>query len=133
MQWEGGVATTEAVDQVVLVGGDGAFSGIGAVQVRWNELESDAGVPHDLFEASWALVVDHLKARRETTAVELIVEGRVSAKKFVLTARFEWICDNGITVIVVEDHVVFAAATGSDGESTGLVRGDLAGDFGGLQ
>ena len=91
MQREGGVAAAEASDQVILVGGDGSFRSIGAVQVRWNELESDAGVPHDLFEASWALVVDHLKARRETTAGEVIVEGRVSAKEFVLAAGFEWL------------------------------------------
>ena len=41
--------------------------------------------------------------------------------------------NDGITVIVVEDHEVFAAATGSDGETTCLVRGDISGDFDGLQ
>ena len=51
----------------------------------------------------------------------------------MLAARFEWLCDDGITVIVVEDHEVFAAATGSDGETTCLVCGDLAGDFDGIQ
>ena len=35
--------------------------------------------------------------------------------------------------MVAEDHEVFAAATGSDGEMTCLVRGDLSGDFDGLQ
>ena len=35
--------------------------------------------------------------------------------------------------MVVEDHEVFAAATRSDGETTGLVRGDLSGDSDGLQ
>ena len=35
--------------------------------------------------------------------------------------------------MVVEDHEVFSAATGSDGETTCLVRGDLAGYFDGLQ
>ena len=74
---------------MVLVGGDGAFSGIGAVQVQWKKLESDAGVSHDLFEAGLALVFGHFKARRETTVVEVIVEGRVSAKEFVLAAGFE--------------------------------------------
>ena len=50
-----------------------------------------------------------------------------------LAAQFEWLCNDGINVIVVEDHEVFAAATESDGETTRLVRGDLAGDFDGLQ
>ena len=35
--------------------------------------------------------------------------------------------------MVVEDYAVFAAATGSDGETTCLVRRHLAGDFNGLQ
>ena len=33
---------------MVLVGGDGVLRSIGAVQVRWNELERDAGILHDL-------------------------------------------------------------------------------------
>ena len=51
----------------------------------------------------------------------------------MIAAQFEWLCDDGITIIVVEGHEVFAAATGSDGETTGFVRGDLASDFDGLQ
>ena len=86
MQQEGGVVATEASNQVVLVGGNGAFGGIGAVQVRRNELKSCAGVLNDIFEAGWALVVEHLKARRETTVGEVGVEGGVSANKFVLVA-----------------------------------------------
>ena len=114
---------------MVLVGDDGMFSGIGAVQVRRNKLESDADVLHDLFEAGWALVVEHLKARRETTGGEVSVEGGVRANEFVLAARFEWLCDDDITFIIVEDHEVFAAATGSDRETTGFVYGDISGDF----
>ena len=125
MQREEEVADAEAKYQVVLLGGDGEFSGIGAVQVWRNELESDAGVLHDL--------VEHLKERRKTTVGEVSVEGGVRANKFVLAARVEWLCNDGITIIVVEDHEVFAAATGSDGETTCLVRGDLAGDSNGLQ
>ena len=53
--------------------------------------------------------------------------------KFVLAERFEWLCNDGITVIAVEDNEVFSAATRSDGERTCLVRGYLAGDFNGLQ
>ena len=133
MQREGGVAAAEEINHVVLVGDDGVFRGIGAVQVQWNELQSDSGVLHDLFEAGWALVVKHLKDRRKTTVREVSVEVRVRANKFVLAAQFDWLCDDGITVIVVEDHDVFAAATGSDEETTCLVCGYLAGDFDGLQ
>ena len=44
MQGEVGVATTEAGDEVILVVFDGAFGGIGAMKVRRNELEIDAGI-----------------------------------------------------------------------------------------
>ena len=56
-------------------------------------MESDASVAHDLFEAGWALVVEHLKARFETTVEEVSVEGVVRANKLVLAARFEWLCE----------------------------------------
>ena len=127
------VAASGDSNQVVLVGGNGAFHNIGAVQVRRNELKSDAGVYHDLFEAGWAVVVEHLKARRETTVGEVSMEVGIRADKFVLAARFEWLYNDGITVVVVEDHEVFSAATGCDGETTCLVRGYLAGNFDGIQ
>ena len=79
MQREVGVEAAEARDKVLLVSGDGAFSGIGEVQVRRNELESDSGVLHNLFEAGWELVVDHFKARHETTIGEVSVEGGLCA------------------------------------------------------
>ena len=88
MQRKGGVAAAEDRDEVVLVGGDGAFRGIGAVQVRRNELEGDAGVSHNFFEAGWALVAEHLQVRRKTTVGEVSVEGGLRANKFVLAALF---------------------------------------------
>ena len=133
MQREGGVAAAEDSNEVVLVGRDGMLRSVGAVHVRRNELESDSGVLHDLFEAVWALVVKHLKVRLKPTVGEVSVDGGVCTNYFVLTARFEGICNDGITVIVVENHEVFAAANGSDGETTCLVCGDLAGDFDGHQ
>ena len=36
IQWEVRVATTEAGDEVIIVGLDGAFSGVGAMKVRTN-------------------------------------------------------------------------------------------------
>ena len=51
----------------------------------------------------------------------------------MLAVQFEGLCDDGITVIVVENHEVIAAATGRERETTCLVCGDLAGDFDGIQ
>ena len=91
MQWEVRVAAAESSNLMVLVGGDGAFSGIGTVQVRKNELESDVGISHDIFEAGWALFVEHFKEMRDTTVGEVSVEGGLIANKFVLAALFEWL------------------------------------------
>ena len=44
MQGGVGVAAAEARDEVAFVGLDGAFGGVGAMQVRSNELEIDAGI-----------------------------------------------------------------------------------------
>ena len=44
MQGELGLANTEAGDEVILVGLDGVFGGVGAIQVWRKELEIDAGI-----------------------------------------------------------------------------------------
>ena len=49
MQGGVGVATTEAGNEVILVGLDGAFGGVGAMKVWRNELELDAGIAQKLF------------------------------------------------------------------------------------
>ena len=49
MQGGFGVATTEAGDKLILIGLDGAFGGVGAMQVQKNELEIDAGIAQKLF------------------------------------------------------------------------------------
>ena len=49
MQGGVGVPTTEAGDEVILVGLDGAFGGVCAMQVRRNELEIDTGIAQKLF------------------------------------------------------------------------------------
>ena len=49
MQGEVGVSATEAGNEVILVGLDGAFGDVGVIQVRRNELEIDAGIAQKLF------------------------------------------------------------------------------------
>ena len=49
MQVEVMVATAKAGDEVILVGLDGAFDGVCAMQVQSNELEIDAGIVKKLF------------------------------------------------------------------------------------
>ena len=49
MQGKVRVATSEAGNEVILVGLDGAFGGVCAMQVRRNELENDTGIAQKLF------------------------------------------------------------------------------------
>ena len=49
IQGKVGVATTGADDEVIIVGLDGTFGGVGAMKVRRNELELDAGIEQKLF------------------------------------------------------------------------------------
>ena len=49
IQGEVEVATTEAGDDVILVGLDGSFGGVGVMQVWRNELEINAGIAQKLF------------------------------------------------------------------------------------
>ena len=57
MQGEVGVAVTEAGDEVILVGLDGAFCGVGAMKVWGNELEPYAGIAQKKFQAAGAFIV----------------------------------------------------------------------------
>ena len=49
MQGEVRDATTESGDELILVGLDGAFGGVGVMQVRRNKLEIDAAIAQKLF------------------------------------------------------------------------------------
>ena len=49
MQGEVGVATTEDGNEVILVGLDGAFGGVGAMKVQRNKLELHNGIVQNLF------------------------------------------------------------------------------------
>ena len=117
---------------MVLVGLDGALGGIGAMKVRGNKLKINSLVVHQFFEASRALIVQHLGEWAETAVTQMGVQGGVGADEFMLAARLEGFGEDGITVMVVEDHEVFAAPTGSDRETPRLVGGNFSSDLNGF-
>ena len=55
------VAAAKGCDKMIFKGMDGAFCGIGVVQVGWDELKSDAFLAHEGFEGSWSLIVHHFE------------------------------------------------------------------------
>ena len=82
MGWEGGVAAAQGGNEVVLEDVDGFFSGIGAMEIRWDKLENDVMLTHEPFESGWALVVEHLEYRLEAAVFQCVEEKQVGADKF---------------------------------------------------
>ena len=74
-----------------------------------------------MLEASWTLVVKNLEIGAKAPIGELGMEDGVGSDELCFTSRFYWLGDDCITVMVIEDHEVLAAATGGDGETASLV------------
>ena len=89
MQVGFGVASTEAGDELVLLGLDCALCGVGAVKVWGHELESYAGIAQKRFEAAGAFIVEHLVLGVEAAVGELGVEDTSGSDEFAFAARGE--------------------------------------------
>ena len=91
MKGEVGVAATEAVNEVILVGLDGAFYGVGAMKVWGNELEPYAGIAQKNFQAAGAFIVEHLVLGGEAAVEELGAEDASGSDEFAFAARVDWL------------------------------------------
>ena len=76
------VTAAKGCNKIIFKGMDGAFYGIGAVQVGRDKLNSDAFIVHEGFEGCWALVVQHLESWAETALGQLGVQRRVCTYAF---------------------------------------------------
>ena len=92
MQGEVGVADTEAGNEVILLGLDGAFCGVGAMKVWGNKLEPYAGIVQKCFQAAGEFIVEHLILGGEVKVGEVGVEDASGSDEFAFDARVEWIC-----------------------------------------
>ena len=100
---------------------DGALDGVGALQVRRNELEINAGIAQKLFQAARAFIVEHLVLRGEAAGGKLGVQDASGSDVFAFTAIGEWFRLDGVTLTVVQDHEVFATAGRGDRKTSCLV------------
>ena len=107
------VTAAEAGDQVVLVGLDCSFGGAGAMEVRGGKLEIDALLMHEPLQADRAFIIHNLEERADTAVTEVGVEDLIGTAKFLRAALLEGFNQDGIAVMVKEDHEVFAVAAGS--------------------
>ena len=70
---EGGLWVNDAkgCNKIIFKDIDGAFCGIGAVQVGRDELKSYALLAHEGFEGCWALIFQHLEGWLETALIQI--------------------------------------------------------------
>ena len=115
------VTAGDASNQVVLEGLDSSLRRGFLVQVGVYKLKIDSLAAHIILEASWTFVVKHLELGAKAPIGEIGVEDGVCSDELCFTLRFYRLGDDFITVMVIEDHEVLAAATGSDGETASLV------------
>ena len=110
-----------ASNQVVLEGLHSALSRVSSVQVGGYKLKYDSLAVHIILEARWTFVVKHVELGAKAPIGELGMEDRVGSDKLCFTSRFYRLRYDSITVMVIEDHEVLAAATGGDRETASLV------------
>ena len=60
---------------------------------------------------------------------ELGVENGVGSDELCFTSRFYRLGDDCVSFMVVDDHELLASATGGDGETASLVRGEFTSQF----
>ena len=109
------VTSDEACDQVILVIMDRSFGSVGAMEVRRDKLEIDALLMHEPLQADRAFIIHNLEERADTAVTEVGVEDLIGTAKFLRAALLEGFNQDGIAVMVKEDHEVFAVAAGSHG------------------
>ena len=91
MQGEGGVAASQAGNEVILVSLDCTFCGVGMLKVWGNELELDTGFAQKSLEAARAFIVQHLVLGGESAFGEVGVEDSSGSYEFSFLTRGEWL------------------------------------------
>ena len=86
MEGEVGVAATEVGNEVILVGLDDAFCGVGAMKVWGHELEAYAEIALKSFEAAGAFIVSHLLLGGKAAVGEVGVEDASGSDEFAFVA-----------------------------------------------
>ena len=84
------------------------------------QAESDSLAAYINLEASWTFVVKNLELGAKAPIGELGMEDGVGSDELCFTSRLYRLRDDCVSVMVVEDHEVRAAATGGDREAASL-------------
>jgi hypothetical protein len=75
VQWKGGVSGGEPCHKVFFEDPDGAFRGVAAMAVRWNQLVSDIIDGEETLQSNGCLIVESLEFWLKTLDSELLMDG----------------------------------------------------------
>ncbi len=89
-------------EEVILPRKNGSFGGVGAMDIRWCVLESDALGMDEVFHVLRRFVVHLVQSRFEATSFERIVGRLVGAKKLFLGAILDGHGCNEVGIINVK-------------------------------
>ena len=115
------VTAAEAGDQVILVSLDRSLVSVGVMEVWGYKLIVDALLMHGMLQAGEEFIVHNMEERAEATVTEMGVEDLVGTAKFLYTALLQGLNQDGIAVMVKEDHELFAAEAEIHGEAPSFV------------
>jgi hypothetical protein len=130
VEWELGVTAAEASNEVVLECADGTFGGEHAVEPGGDKLPCNATGIEEVANSLGALVVEPMDFRFETTDGEVVIQFGGGSGQLHGGVGLEGLREDGVTIVIVEDHDRFVALAGGDGEASSLVGGDLSGRSG---
>ncbi len=97
------------------------------MDVWWHELERYLFVVEELFEYFGCFIVQALKFGSEAFGDKFLVQLFVAAEELLGGAVAERLCQDGVAIVVVEDHDIVVACAGLDGDAAGLVGVNLSG------
>jgi len=98
------VEAAEASNEVAFEDVDGFFRGVGAMVVRGYELVLGVLFLDEALEGGRSFVVESGNDGLEATVFEVFEEGGVAADEFAFGAGFKGFGEDGVGVVVKEDH-----------------------------
>jgi hypothetical protein len=117
-----GVACGETGTEMVLPSLDCSFSGVTSVAVRRDELETNVIFFERLFEFLRAFVVKNVEFRGIAMHLEPGVEAGPGVGEVASLMGLERLGEDGVTVIIVENHHIIITSRRLYREFSGLVR-----------
>ena len=101
---------------------DSPFGGVATMYARWDQLITDVLASHVLLESFRTFVVNPLKFGAASCGDQSTMELFVGSKYAGSRSVGHRMCQNSVTIIIVQNEYVIVTSTGWSDEAAGLVR-----------